>query len=304
MKESWAIGLPGQSLIGTRVRLVISSVSVPLKPGSTKPAVACTIRPSRPMELLPSILDTMSAGISTYSSVRPSTNSPGWITNGTSPSTTTSSVRFVGGSRRSIAAARWLWNTRKEPPSRRSTDAGWTIAGSHGSITTLPSATRRRIVPSERTDVGAGTRESYRSPVPADEVRWVSSRDRSVTVRTRGGEGGAGSPCGPRRGLRGSGPSGWWRRLRPPSPPPSSAESSVWWIAHQTSQQSASSGTFRQTNRKNIAHSIPRGSYPRSARGQAPTSREEPLEAAVGLQLGDAGVDLGALEPVEPLGSE
>ena len=52
MNESWAIGLPGHRMIGTRVRLVISSVSVPLKPGSTKPAVAWTMRPSRPSELL------------------------------------------------------------------------------------------------------------------------------------------------------------------------------------------------------------------------------------------------------------
>src|SRR5215207_2020072 len=155
MNESWAIGLPGHRTIGTRVRLVISSVSVPLKPGSTKPAVACTINPSRPRLDLPSIRATRSSGISTYSCVRPSANSPGWITKGWSASISTSSVRFVGGSRRSIAAARWLWKTRKEPPSRRSTDAGWTIPASHGSITTRPSATRRRIVPSERTEAGA-----------------------------------------------------------------------------------------------------------------------------------------------------
>ena len=52
MNESWAIGLPGHSTIGTRVRFVISSVSVPLKPGSTKPAVAWTMSPSRPRLLL------------------------------------------------------------------------------------------------------------------------------------------------------------------------------------------------------------------------------------------------------------
>src|SRR5262245_18283458 len=33
-----------------------------------------------------------------------------------------------------------------------STEAGWTIASSHGSMTIRPSETRRRIVPSERTD--------------------------------------------------------------------------------------------------------------------------------------------------------
>ena len=44
MKYSGATGLPGQSMIGTRVRSVILSVSVPMEPASTKPAVACTIR--------------------------------------------------------------------------------------------------------------------------------------------------------------------------------------------------------------------------------------------------------------------
>src|SRR5947199_298402 len=48
MKLSWQMGSPGQSLIGIRVRLVISSVRVPAKPGSTKPAVAWTISPRRP----------------------------------------------------------------------------------------------------------------------------------------------------------------------------------------------------------------------------------------------------------------
>ena len=78
---------------------------------------------------LPSILATMSSGSSTHSSVRPRTNSPGWMTNWSPGSTTTSSVRLAGGSRRSIAVVRWLWKTRKESPRRRSTDAGWTCSG-------------------------------------------------------------------------------------------------------------------------------------------------------------------------------
>ena len=64
------------------------------------------------------------------------------------------SVRFVGGSRRSIAAARWLWKTRKPSPSRTSTDAGWTMPGSHGSILMRPALDEARMVPSERTEVG------------------------------------------------------------------------------------------------------------------------------------------------------
>ena len=106
MNESWAIGLPGQSTIGTRVRLVISSVSVPLKPGSTKPAVACTISPSRPRLDLPSMRATMSSGSSTHSTVVPSTNSPGWMTNDALSSICTCSVTPVGGCARSIAGNR------------------------------------------------------------------------------------------------------------------------------------------------------------------------------------------------------
>src|SRR5829696_3192895 len=156
MKESWAIGLPGQSTIGTRVRLVISSVRVPLKPGSTKPAVACTIRPRRPRLDLPSIRATMSFGSSTHSTVLPSTNSPGWITNDAESSICTCSVTPVGGSARSIAGSRWLWKTRNDVPSRRSTLAGWTSEGSQGRILIRSSSTRRRIVPSDRTELITG----------------------------------------------------------------------------------------------------------------------------------------------------
>ena len=95
-----------------------------------------------------------------------------------------------------------------------------------------------------------------------------------------------------------AGPAGAARRFAPPSPG-SCAGSSTCRIAHQTSQQSASSGTLSATNRKNIVHSIAGGCYPRSARAQARGS-----EAADRLELGHARVDLGALELVEPLGAE
>ena len=52
MNDSCAIGRPGYSLIGTRVRLFSSSVSVPFQPGSQKPAVAWTISPRRPERAL------------------------------------------------------------------------------------------------------------------------------------------------------------------------------------------------------------------------------------------------------------
>ena len=130
MNDSWAIGLPGQSTIGTRVRLVISRVSVPRQPGSTKPAVAWTMSPRRPSELLPSMRATRSSGSSTHSSVRPrhelagvdderlARRRPRRARSGSS-----------AGRRRSIASTRKLWKTRKESPSRRSTLAGWTMRG-------------------------------------------------------------------------------------------------------------------------------------------------------------------------------
>ncbi len=158
MNDSCAIGLPAQSLIGTRVRFVISSVSVPFQPGSTNPAVAWTMSPSLPKLDFPSMRATMSSGSSTHSSVRPRTNSPGWMMNGSTSVIAICSVRFVGGLARSIAAVRWLWKTRNVLPRRRSTLAGWTMAGSHGSTLMAPSRTRRRIVPSDRTEAGADMR--------------------------------------------------------------------------------------------------------------------------------------------------
>src|SRR5580704_9867280 len=104
---------------------------------------------------LPSMRATRSSGSSTHSSVRPRQNSPGWMTKDSSALMATSSVRPAGGSRRSIAEARWLWNTRNESPRRRSTLAGWTRPGSHGSILMRPVSTSSRIVASDRTEASA-----------------------------------------------------------------------------------------------------------------------------------------------------
>src|SRR3954467_13136289 len=108
----------------------------------------------RPIELFPSILQTRSSGISTTSWVRPSTNSPGWITNSPSSPTSTCSVRSRGGLPRSIDWILWLWKTRNEFPRWMSTDAGWIIDGSNGSITIRPLSISSRIVPAERTEEG------------------------------------------------------------------------------------------------------------------------------------------------------
>src|SRR3954463_10987953 len=154
MNESWQIDSPGRRTIGTELKFVISSVRVPRKPGSTKPAVAWTTRPRRPIELLPSIRQTTSSGISTRSWVRPSTNSPGWITNSPSSSISTCSVRSRGGFPRSIDWIRWLWKTRNEFPRRMSTLAGWIIDTSNGSITIRPFSISSRIAASDRTEEG------------------------------------------------------------------------------------------------------------------------------------------------------
>src|SRR4051794_1049720 len=76
------------------------------------------------------------------------------MTNSPSSPTSTCSVRSRGGLPRSIDWIRWLWKTRKEFPRRMSTDAGWIIAGSHGSITIRPLSISSRIVPSDRTEEG------------------------------------------------------------------------------------------------------------------------------------------------------
>src|SRR5829696_1919044 len=151
MNESWAMNIPGHSLIGMRVRLLSSRVRAPFQPGSTKPAVAWTMSPRRPSEDFPSTRDTTSSPSSTHSSVVARQNSPGWMTNGSSSSRVTSSVRSRGGSRRSIVVALWLWKTRNELPRRTSTLAGWTFASSHGSMTILPASTNSMMLPSERT---------------------------------------------------------------------------------------------------------------------------------------------------------
>src|SRR3954470_12730026 len=171
MNDSCAIGRPGRRMIGTELKFASSSVSVPFQPGSQKPAVACTTSPRRPSELLPSMRATTSSGSSTHSAVRPRQNSPGWMTNVSPSSISTCSVSSDGGSPRSTAVIRWLWKTRNELPRRRSTLAGWTMPGSHGSMRMWPASTRRRIVPSDSTEV-AVMRPSLagRMDAPAAEV--------------------------------------------------------------------------------------------------------------------------------------
>ena len=178
MNDSWAIGLRGHSTIGTRVRFVISSVSVPSKPGSTKPAVAWTISPRRPRLDLPSIRATTSSGSRTHSSVRPRTNSPGWITNGSASPTSISSVRRArrvvevdrgrrGGCGRRGTTRRGAGRPRPAAPSR-----GPTARSRSG-----PASTRRRIVPSESTEVGPRHARVVCQPARRARYARVARRD-------------------------------------------------------------------------------------------------------------------------------
>ena len=119
--------------------------------------------------------------------------------------TSTCSVRFVGGSRRSIAVTRWLWKTRNESPSRRSTLAGCTMRR-------VPRVDLDPAVLDQPADrpVGEDGGRAHRGPVwqrrrgaGARPARLAGCRARRTTLRVRAGGGGAGAPCGPRRGLRG-----------------------------------------------------------------------------------------------------
>src|SRR3954449_8185840 len=187
MNDSWATDSPGRRSIATELKLATSSVSVPFQPGSQKPAVACTTSPRRPSELLPSMRATTSSGSSTHSSVRPRQNSPGWITNVPPSSTTTCSVSSDGGSPRSTAVIRWLWKTRNELPRRRSTLAGCTMPGSHGSMRMRPSSTKRRIVPSDSTEVAV----MRRSLAGRRDARPAEFRGLCAVGAARAGDDGA-----------------------------------------------------------------------------------------------------------------
>ena len=91
---------------------------------------------------------------------------------------------------RSIAVTRWLWKTRNESPSRRSTLAGCTIVWSQGSITIRPSSTSWRIVPSERTEVGL---------IAASLARRPGGSARGGAIRNERRRGVSAAACAPGR---------------------------------------------------------------------------------------------------------
>ena len=203
------------------------------------------MRPRRPRLDLPSMRATRSSGSSTYSWVRPSTNSPGWMTNG-SPSAdldVLGEVRAAGRRGRSRRCGGCGRRGTSCPGAGRRWPAG-PCASSHGSMRTRPSATRRRIVPSERTEVGGiGPKSaSGRGPsalrvvgaLGADDHRARARAGRAAPDRRAGrGADGAGRAA---RGWRGS-------CLVPPSPPLGSCSGSgSARMAHHTIHSSATIG--------------------------------------------------------------
>ena len=69
---------------------------------------------------------------------------------------------------------RWFSNTRKYRSSLTSTDEGWTIAGSNGSIATSPAATAFLMSPSESsTAAGYADQYSVLSTQYSMHRRWV-----------------------------------------------------------------------------------------------------------------------------------
>ncbi len=193
---------------------------MPFQPGSQKPAVAWTISPRRPSEDFPSIRATMSSGSATYSSVAPRQNSPGWMTNGSSASIMMRLGEVASAGRAGRSPRRGSCETRERScrgAGRRS--PAERASRSHGSIVIVPSATSRRIVPSESTEAldraAPGASLSARPCAPAR--RRCACAAAPAAARPA---------CGPRRGCAASAARrarvrGRRRTLLPPSSSPS-----------------------------------------------------------------------------------
>ena len=128
------------------------------------------------------------------------------MTNGSPSSTIDLLGEVVGGSRRSIAVDPVVVEDAERVAQAQVDARRLHHRGVPRVDADAPSSTRRRIVPSERTEVGG---HAPKSATRATRSRAALSgrrarRPRATTVRTRGGGGGgAASPCGPRRGRRG-----------------------------------------------------------------------------------------------------
>ena len=248
------------------MRLLISSVSVPLQPGSTKPAVAWTISPRRPSSTL-----ALDPGDDVVGQLDPLQRAPEHELAGVDDERL--AARRPRPPRSGCAAARAGRSPSRGGCGRRGTSrpgAGRPTPAAPAPGPTArsrsgPSSTRRRIVPSERTEVG--TRGS-----PDSSAVGLGAR-RRVTGRTRGG----GERQRARRAGRGAGGAGSGRgrvrarfaRRRPRGRPSCSGSC---WMAHQTPVQAA--GSAASGRRTGTASSSPRGKPTSWAAGRKATGQE------------------------------
>ncbi len=203
---------------------------------------------------------TMSSGSSTHSSVRPRQNSPGWMTNGSSSSTTDllgqvarraragrSPSRDGCGTRGTSspgAGRRWRAAPSSRPRAPSRSGPRGPVAGS-SRRRGLRSGSSRPVCHAGRVGARPGAGAIPQRPDFRGRQSWLGWRALATTVRVRAGGVGADPPCGPRRGLRGSGPRGWTVRRAPPSPCCCSVSSSgTWCTAHQTMYSSSAIGIF------------------------------------------------------------
>ena len=142
--------MPGHSVMGRVATFDSSRVTWPEKPGSMKPAVEWVRSPSRPSDDFPSSLAETSFGSVISSSVDANTNSPGWSTNGSVGSTSTSRVSSGWCAAGSMTEYLWLSKRRKYRSRHTSMLAGWMRAGSYGSRLTRPAEISALMSRSER----------------------------------------------------------------------------------------------------------------------------------------------------------
>ena len=183
-------------------------MSVPFQPGSQKPAVAWTMSPRRPIELLPSIRATMSSGSSTHSSVRPRQNSPGWMTKDSSRA----DHHLLGQPGRRLAQVDGRGAMVVEDPegvTQAQIDAGRLNKVLVPGVDPDPAVAHELEDRAVGQDGGRRRAHGGKCASPSRHHRAIQCsnvRARARTVRTRAGGAGGGIPVGSTTGQAGEGP--------------------------------------------------------------------------------------------------
>ena len=243
MNDSWAIGLPGQSTIGTRVRLVISSVSVPVEARVDEAGGRVDDQPEAPERgLALDPRDDVVGQLDVLLGGAEARTRRGGSRTARPRRPRSRSVRLLGGSRGRSPRRGGCGTRGTSCPRRRSTLAGWTMPSSQGSIDDA-------ALGHEAADraVGEDGGRGHARSLPGAAAGPRGARGRARPSGCAGARRGAGAPCGPRRGRRGNGSRRWRSgRLVPPSSSPAGCASlsGVACTAHQTSHSSAISGIF------------------------------------------------------------